>query len=161
MVLLDSTSSFVLEAVTGTPAAAFLYLFSLSLSLSSGSGINKELIARRTFRGAGSGAGVPSHGGRWVSLSDTKQSRINTVLRAPLKGRKGGEHTDSSSRRIGVSRREVLRRGKREETFDLVAKRVSLHQFEGFADSNLGRAHDVLRGEGDGHSNAVYNECRN
>lgn len=48
------------------PAAVFLDLTSLSLSLSSGSGISKELIARRTFRGAGKGAGVPSHGGRCV-----------------------------------------------------------------------------------------------
>lgn len=64
----DRTSSFVLEAVTGMPAAAFLDLISLSLSLSSGSGINNELIALRTFRGAGNGAGVPSHGGRCVDL---------------------------------------------------------------------------------------------
>lgn len=62
------TSSLVLDAVTGIPAAAFLDLISLSLSLSSGSGISNELMARRTFLGAGKGAGVPSHGGRCVDL---------------------------------------------------------------------------------------------
>lgn len=53
----------MLDAVTGIPAASFLDLTSLSLSLSSGSGSSNELTARRTSRGAGRGAGVPSHCG--------------------------------------------------------------------------------------------------
>lgn len=56
----------MLEAVTGMPAAVFLDLMSLSLSLSSGSGNESELIARLTSRGAGNGAGVPSHGGLYA-----------------------------------------------------------------------------------------------
>lgn len=60
------TSSLVLEAVTGTPAAAFLDFMSLSRSLSSGSGINSELIARLVCWGAGNGAGAPSQGGRYT-----------------------------------------------------------------------------------------------
>lgn len=64
----NTTSSLMLDAVTGMPAAAFLDLISLSLILSSGSGISNELMARRTFLGAGRGAGVPSHGGLCIDL---------------------------------------------------------------------------------------------
>lgn len=54
----------MLDVVASTPAADFLDLAILSRNLSSGSGIRKEFMARRTSRGAGNGAGVPSHGGR-------------------------------------------------------------------------------------------------